>query len=490
MMRWTPCMVMLMVAFAVNLFCSCLSPLYRLDGCCDTAMFYMVGKAWYYGMLPYVDVIDVKGPLLFLLYRIGYALSPGGTMGCYMLYSLLTFCTFVFLYKTARVYSLTRWQSLLAVLVSLVFLYETNSFSEGGKSEEITRCMIAGVMYGTCLIMKSYSLKSIRVGGVLIGFGAVVCLLVKYNACVPVFVAFVCIACALIRRKNWRWLGQFVLSVIMAALCVLIPMCVYLHSLGILVSCYDVYVTFNLQTLQGVGTLTLPNIVSIITKVVQFPDTIVVFAGLIGIVQISTGEGEFGKKEARVILSIITLSILAACIVNYRYYIQLISPVGIFGCIAVCRNFSKDPGLVWRCLLVTFISLIVVPRVSGKWPEWAAYRLTQRLEPSFAAADRQIAEVKHAKIMYYGMLDCGLGVKSEALPACAEWTYLNGATPEYGARHEDAVRRRCADFIITRDDDGALLRASGYECCCFMKEPHSTEYEIKRGYYMWKKISD
>ena len=39
---------------------------------CDSAWFFMCGKAWMNGLVPYVDFADSKGPLLWLIYGVGY----------------------------------------------------------------------------------------------------------------------------------------------------------------------------------------------------------------------------------------------------------------------------------------------------------------------------------------------------------------------------------------------------------------------------------
>lgn len=41
------------------------SPLYNIPYAGDTAMFQTIGKYWAEGSLPYVDLWDSKGPLIF-----------------------------------------------------------------------------------------------------------------------------------------------------------------------------------------------------------------------------------------------------------------------------------------------------------------------------------------------------------------------------------------------------------------------------------------
>lgn len=49
----------------------------------DSAWFFTAGKAWMEGMTPYIDFADSKGPLLWLIYGIGYLLSPTSYIGVF-----------------------------------------------------------------------------------------------------------------------------------------------------------------------------------------------------------------------------------------------------------------------------------------------------------------------------------------------------------------------------------------------------------------------
>ena len=61
------------------------SPLHHIYMRVDSAWFFMEGKAMMNGMRPYVDFTDSKGPLLWLIYGIGYLLSPRNYVGVYVL---------------------------------------------------------------------------------------------------------------------------------------------------------------------------------------------------------------------------------------------------------------------------------------------------------------------------------------------------------------------------------------------------------------------
>ena len=50
------------------------SPLYS-DWGYDSAMFQTIGKYWAQGHLPYVELFDHKGPIIFFINALGYALG-------------------------------------------------------------------------------------------------------------------------------------------------------------------------------------------------------------------------------------------------------------------------------------------------------------------------------------------------------------------------------------------------------------------------------
>ena len=88
----------------------------------DSAWFFTCGKAWMEGMTPYVDFADSKGILLWLIYGIGYLLSPTSYIGVFWLSVIAYAVTFHFIWKTARLF-LDRRQSLLVLAFMPFFLF-------------------------------------------------------------------------------------------------------------------------------------------------------------------------------------------------------------------------------------------------------------------------------------------------------------------------------------------------------------------------------
>ncbi len=89
---------------------------------CDSAWFYTCGKAWMEGMVPYVDFADSKGPLLWLIYGLGYLLSPTSYHGVFWLSVIAYTVAFHFIGLTAHLF-LRKRESALVVLTMPFFLF-------------------------------------------------------------------------------------------------------------------------------------------------------------------------------------------------------------------------------------------------------------------------------------------------------------------------------------------------------------------------------
>lgn len=59
------------------------SPVYSISWGHDSAVFQIIGKGWLDGYIPYRDLFDHKGPLLFLINAVGYMV--GGKNGLFVL---------------------------------------------------------------------------------------------------------------------------------------------------------------------------------------------------------------------------------------------------------------------------------------------------------------------------------------------------------------------------------------------------------------------
>lgn len=99
---------------------------------CDSSIFYTIGNGINAGLVPYKDLFDHKGPLLFFIYSWGTAIVPGKT-GVFFLQSLCGAFSLLFLFKLSRLFLNIKWS--VAIIGVLLFIMPA-SIGEGALSEE------------------------------------------------------------------------------------------------------------------------------------------------------------------------------------------------------------------------------------------------------------------------------------------------------------------------------------------------------------------
>lgn len=76
-----------LLAFVITtFFCFCCSPFWNVLEL-DQSMFSIIGGGWSQGRLPYVDLWDSKGPIIFFVNMLGHSIAPGEN-GVYILQTL------------------------------------------------------------------------------------------------------------------------------------------------------------------------------------------------------------------------------------------------------------------------------------------------------------------------------------------------------------------------------------------------------------------
>lgn len=118
-------------AFAyLLLFSPTLSPLYTIEAC-DSSVFKLMGRVIIHGKLPYVDIFDHKGPMLYCLQALGQWLIPGRN-GLFLVAVVALSISIACWYKIARLFT-TPIKSIVVIFLTLFTYYiytESSNFAE------------------------------------------------------------------------------------------------------------------------------------------------------------------------------------------------------------------------------------------------------------------------------------------------------------------------------------------------------------------------
>lgn len=102
----------------------------------DASLFATMGKMWADGGVIYRDMIDIKGPVIFLLDAVGYAI--GGFQGIWLLETVLLIWGLNALYRTLALWGIAPLSRLTGML-AWMFLYAYRYYY-GNMTEDYTFC--------------------------------------------------------------------------------------------------------------------------------------------------------------------------------------------------------------------------------------------------------------------------------------------------------------------------------------------------------------
>ncbi len=415
---------------------------------CDSAWFFTCGKAWMEGMIPYVDFADSKGPLLWLIYGLGYLLSPVSYHGVFWLSVVAYMITLHFVWLTARLF-LTPKESAF-VLVAIPFFLFLIIYHNEVRAEDFCISAICGGIYFACreLLNTSSPMRGGDRNCFGIGFCLACCLFIKWTCFFMMGGIALAVAAISIQRHkpyNILWglagIGIVVLPFIVYFLCV--------GNLADFVNEYFVntfYITNN------------PDGIFIRDK------TILTF--LFAFIAFFSYRLRLGYWLLIAFLPFYVFLVMRSM---FLHYFSVAMPFFVFVLIYIVQKFScyihRLGSCVYAALLaVIFLFCIVFNlRISYFTP----FSNTDGMR---IATMQYLAQTDQPKIMF-SKYELGHGLLARALPACKYWAQQKDASEKMMKEREKDVMDRRADFIIISNAKEAskyfipLVLKAGYHQC-------------------------
>lgn len=144
--------VCLLSAAGLLAICSKSSPLYPLNDWPDINCFYTLGKGMIHGKMPYVDLLEQKGPYIYAMAALSY-LMDGHGFGGYFLFEVLGMYLFLlYAYKLSALYCRNTQLWMLPLLGMAVTT--AKSFVHGGSWEQLSLGILAYAAYSLLAFLK------------------------------------------------------------------------------------------------------------------------------------------------------------------------------------------------------------------------------------------------------------------------------------------------------------------------------------------------
>ncbi|MBR4575758.1 MAG: glycosyltransferase family 39 protein [Clostridia bacterium] len=171
-----------LASYGVLAVCSKSSFLYPMNDWVDVNCFFTVGRGILHGLVPYRDLYEQKGPLIYFLFALAGRISESSFLGVYLLEGL---CFAFFLYLSGRIAELLSGRksvfgltaAALAVLIPL-----TPAFSHGSSAEEF---FLPVLSLGLLLVLQALHHKKPLTNrqGFVLGLCTAAALWTKYTFC-------------------------------------------------------------------------------------------------------------------------------------------------------------------------------------------------------------------------------------------------------------------------------------------------------------------
>ena len=442
--------------------------------CCDTPIFFMCGKAWMNGMIPYVDFADSKGPLLWLIQGIGYLISHHTYVGVWFLSCISYSIVFWYSYKLAKLFLSSHY---LAFLSSIIMgaVYFNPWYHYEIKAEDWCQPFIIIALYSLCKYFyfnEKSDNKSLYKTAYIVGVCWAGPLLIKYSISVMMGIFLIHLLFFLIIQKKQMIVPGLLFFV--GALSLFAPFAIYFCIIGNFNAFIQEYFLTTFKTIGESNTIT--NYTHEILLTIADPRyAIMFFSTALGCMGFAHSVSRF--KYFPLISFCFFWAISIHHLTSY-YYLTSNFSFAIFPVIVCVRKLSLLRVQLYNSKKILLYSTVFIITFLAIWNNTFTngyfvinlFFLNNSYRQSYYKAASVLSQVNKPKILY---LDCsvhGWETPVEGLPGSKYYFTQYGETKEMRSRKFQDIKRHLPDFIcmeeaIQKKDAINIIKETGYHLC-------------------------
>ena len=447
-------------------FVSASSPLYPFNPWDDVNVFFTVGRGMINGMVPYRDIFDHKGPLLYFLFAFAALISQKSFVGVWIVESIFASVFSVFSWKIVRLFAKPSKFAIVLMPLFLSITYTSGMFNFGGNSEELCFPLLTVAFY--------FGLRSIVLGdglptnieALISGILTAALFWIKYT-----FLGFMIgfclyILCITVKRKDFKRLWSLVWRYLAGVIGLSIPVLLYYAANKSLDYLWEGYFYDNLflylVSYEPQGVMSIPVIKNVFLiffylgkTVKDFPT----FGVLLGLSALSVFFIDRKYRKKTVLLSLITFFFLTGVVYsrvsNIFYYSYILYYAFGFSMVTVIKgiNFIKEhiqkDSSLYKFLFVTLFTVLYASSILLCKNMYLIFKPKDYLA-QFRIAET-INETPDAKILTYDLMDSGFYTAAELLPSnrfCAPKNFDEGYH-ELRDEQDRLIDEGYFDYVIT-----------------------------------------
>ena len=310
----------------------------------DSSVFRTVAYYMNEGLMPYKDIFDHKGPIIYIINYFGMLISYNH--GVWLLELIFMFITLTFMYKIARLRCNKFCSVLILLLISACFF---QYFEQGNLTEEYALPFISISLYLFLDYFKNNNLNKFRL--VLCGICfALVCLL-RVNM-VSIWIVFcLMVMVKKIQEKKLKELVNYLFYFMIGFAIVLAPIFIWLAINGAFLDFVNDYIIFNIKYSTDPVRATLFNKWSSLSFFVNTP----LFIMTICLCVLSCYKKLNLLSVGYLLCLVLTCILIAISGQTYPHYGMILVPLMIF---PFSLFFDDSKNLL---ILILFLTLVSIP---------------------------------------------------------------------------------------------------------------------------------
>ena len=208
----------------------------------DSAVFLFIGKMMYEGRIPYMNLFDHKGIVLYFIEYLGYLIGSGKEIGVWIIELLNIFTTTVVFYKICSLF--TNKKSICFLSAFVILQFSSLSFFSGGNiSEEYALPWISLTLFFVIKLFVTNSYKAWNV--IVIGISFAIVLFLRVNMVGLWGILVLSVVVFFIKEKQFKDIFKCGFLFVLGCLIVIIPILIYLQVTNSMDDMINYYFKFN-----------------------------------------------------------------------------------------------------------------------------------------------------------------------------------------------------------------------------------------------------
>lgn len=476
------------------------SPLYPLNDWVDVNCFFTMGRSLLDGLVPYRDLYEQKGPVLYFAFAIIALFSRHSYVGVYV---VEVFTYGLFLYYSGKIATIylgnTRWCYMIVALIGALVPMSW-SFTHGGSVEQHCLFMIC---YGLYTVLAALHAKRGLTSkeGIVNGTFAGMMLWIKYTMlgfylglALAILIRY--LTDRTLRKKLLSTIGHFFLGIGLVSIVVF----AYFAWHGALKDLFTVYFYNNIflypAEVEGSRWALMLNCLVSALRYNRCYSWML----LLGLLWI--GKQIIVRWESALVLILsfvfLTIGTYWGCR-GYDYYGLIFAAFVVFGPILIVqllrlfsverllRSFDISP-VVFPCALILTLSVLLGSALNEDQNLYMT-QYDKEDTPQYQFA-QIINTVDAPTLLNYGFLDGGFYYAADATPACRFYCYFNINAPDMWETQNQCIRDGDADFIVTRKYRLEQYAVDGSHYKLVAQATFPFQQNLEFTYYLYQNITD